>query len=320
MESSEKTEQQTTESTTAKPSRAKTRWSNKQWFGWGLGGALVIGLCGSVAAAYAVAPTSGYTRVISRVLPLPAALVGSHTVTIKDFLSERDALVKYYTSQQQQDQIPTDADLNGQILDTLVNKAVLEEVAAKAGVQADPAQIDAALAEMVSQAGGDDALDQQLEESFGWTRDEFRSHVLHSVALSEAMQTHVSADASLQADAQTRAQSALDRLNAGEAFADVAGEVSEDFSSVNGGDVGTVPESQIPAPALEAIKELKNGAYSDIIETDGAFVILQVRDITKGEEENQYTLSSIVIGKATLAGIVEQALQNTRVTRLIDRS
>lgn len=284
----------------------------------GLVVAIVVALVAATGIAYAFPPSSTYVRVVSKVVPLPAAIVDGRVVYVRDFLSERDALVTYYTAQQQA--IPVDADLTKQILDTLINKAALENLAAKAGVKPDEAQLDTAEAEMTTQAGGEAAMEEQLKTSFGWTRAEFRARVLRSIALAEAMQAHVSADTALQADAKTHAEAALARIQAGEDFAKVAEEESDDTSGANGGDLGSVPESQIPPPALEAIKLLKKGEVSGIIETDGAFVILRLIDTTQGEAEPQYHLASVVIEKKTLEDLVNQELEGSKVRRLYDRS
>lgn len=61
-----------------------------------------------------------------------------------------------------------------------------------------------------------------------------------------------------------RAKSARDRLSAGEDFAKLAGELSDDRkTSATGGELGTLAESELPENFREAIKKLKAGQISD---------------------------------------------------------
>jgi len=87
-------------------------------------------------------------------------------------------------------------------------------------------------------------------------------------------------DAATDADARRKAQALLAQLNAGGDFAQVAMDYSEDPStSVNGGDLGYIPESALAQtdPALKrAVLALKPGETSPIIGVGGGYRILKL--------------------------------------------
>lgn len=74
-----------------------------------------------------------------------------------------------------------------------------------------------------------------------------------------------------EADAKKKIQMISNRLDSGEDFATVAMDYSEDpESSVNGGDIGLIPESglkQTDQATRDAVLKLKPGQYSGIIQT-----------------------------------------------------
>ena len=80
-------------------------------------------------------------------------------------------------------------------------------------------------------------------------------------------------------EAQERAQKALDRLEAGEEFAAVAKEVSEDAATKGaGGDLGLVEPADIATELADAAAKLGAGERSGIVESDQGLHILLVEE------------------------------------------
>ncbi|MGC8778167.1 MAG: SurA N-terminal domain-containing protein [Candidatus Caldatribacteriaceae bacterium] len=88
---------------------------------------------------------------------------------------------------------------------------------------------------------------------------------------------------------QEEAEKALKRLYLGEDFATVAKEVSVDPSGKQGGDMGWVPETQLPEEAREAIKKVQDSprAVTPIISRNNRFSIYRVLE-WKPQEEKTY--------------------------------
>lgn len=85
------------------------------------------------------------------------------------------------------------------------------------------------------------------------------------------------ADAATVAARRARAEAALARLKAGEAFEVVAREVSEDANRERGGEIGARPASRLPDLFVDATRDLAAGAFTPTLVRSGAgFHILKV--------------------------------------------
>lgn len=92
--------------------------------------------------------------------------------------------------------------------------------------------------------------------------------------------------------ARTKARSAADRLKAGEDFATVAREISEDeFSAPQGGDLGFFPRGQMVPEFDEAVFSLAPNTVSDPVRTDFGFHVIRVEEIRPSALQPQAEVS-----------------------------
>ena len=75
---------------------------------------------------------------------------------------------------------------------------------------------------------------------------------------------------------QAKAQRALDRVRAGEAFAGVAAEVSDAADRAAGGDLGLRPVDRLPSLFVDAVRDLKDGALAGPLRSGAGFHVLQL--------------------------------------------
>ncbi|MBU0645862.1 peptidylprolyl isomerase [Patescibacteria group bacterium] len=255
-------------------------------------------------------------RSVVNVLPYPALVINGERVSIKEFLLEYDALSNFY---QAQPEAPSEDELKVTVADTLVNKTILEQLSAKYGVSADDEQINLMMSEVAAAPGGEEAFAQQLADNFGWTMDDFRERVAKSLVLANQMTEFVGNNVDLQQNRRTGIDQAQTRLAAGEDFAIVAGDLSEDPSAKAGGDIGFVPLSEMVDPWLSAVVDLEVGEVSEIIESQENYMIFQVTDRIIKEEDEEIQMSVIVVNKVTLDEVVEEFLNNSEITRYLGK-
>ena len=168
-------------------------------------------------------------------------------------------------------------------LEVMIDQLIITKAAADLSVEVEPE----ALEEEVARVRGDDpdALAQWLAAS-GLTPEGLRSQ-LHAELITRAVRDAVTASMPrvqpqvrvshiLLAD-QTPAERALRRLQAGEAFAEVALSLSEDTATrENGGDLGYLPRGVMPPAFDEAAFALAPGQPSGILESEAGLHILLV--------------------------------------------
>lgn len=279
--------------------------------------ALVVGISSFV---YLHPPTDRTVRVITAVVPFPAAIVGSDVITVNEYLKERDALNAYFkSSAEQSGTVPSETEIEANIMDTLVHKSAVNRLAEEAGVTIDEPRVDAFYEQALGGADPQEFADQ-LQSMFGWSTDEFRDRVVRPVVLAMQLGEKIGADVEVQNPRREQAQDAYDRLAKGEDFAAVAGDTSADSSATSGGDVGYVKVQDIPSEWSGTIGSLGIGAYSGVEEGTDAFMIFKVMDRTGSGDAAQVKLSIISVPKVTLEETVQEYLDSSRVWKLIGRA
>ncbi|HJW12021.1 MAG TPA: peptidylprolyl isomerase [Albitalea sp.] len=85
------------------------------------------------------------------------------------------------------------------------------------------------------------------------------------------------ASATLQAERRTRAETAMSRVKAGEAFEAVAREMSEDANKAQGGVIGMRPADRLPDVFVEQVRSLKAGELAPaLLRTGAGFHLLKL--------------------------------------------
>lgn len=122
----------------------------------------------------------------------------------------------------------------------------------------------------------DDAYTKQKDRYTGLEKQVRARHVLVKVA--------PDATEADKAIARAKAEDVLARAKAGEDFATLAREFSEDEGSrKNGGDLGFNPKGRMVAPFDEAQFALAPGAMSDVVESSFGFHVIKVEAVREGD-------------------------------------
>ncbi|MCB2022776.1 MAG: peptidylprolyl isomerase [Rhizobacter sp.] len=218
--------------------------------------------------------------------------------------------------------LPSDAELRKQITDALIDERVLITYARDMGVKVDPAEIDRAVANIASQNKITlDQLRAQLQAEgmdYGRFRDTLRDQIAvervrerdvvariqptdreidalldqQRAAVGASIEYNIAqilvtvpegASEAVVAERRARAEAALARVKAGEPFATVAKEVSEDANRNNGGEIGMRPAERLPDLFVEAVRPLAPGQVSPALLRSGAgYHVLKLVDKRDG--------------------------------------
>ncbi len=189
-----------------------------------------------------------------------------------------------------------------------VRRELVRREAERLGVVADPAEVASRRSAMIDQLGGEQALasalervpmtDEQLRSGLndGVLREalqdtKFKSLAAPSAAARDYYDGHrasfrQTASAHLwgiQVAAERVAESALRRLRSGHSFAEVARQFSSDpESKAQGGDMGVVALSSLPAPLRKAVEATPEGKVSDPVQGPGGWYLLKATGRTSG--------------------------------------
>jgi parvulin-like peptidyl-prolyl isomerase len=134
-------------------------------------------------------------------------------------------------------------------------------------------------------AGNNTASDESVSAFYEANKRDFSkvrlSHILIPNSDSPLVREQKIPGALPAADAKREIEEALAKLRRGIGFPEVAREYSKDQeTATKGGDLGYVSRGQMPAAVEAAAFALKEGAFSDIVESPFGFHILYVSEFT----------------------------------------
>jgi parvulin-like peptidyl-prolyl isomerase len=254
----------------------------------------------TIAATVPITPTGGVEVALAAIEPVEGVLatVNGQEITWADYEPElmqslHSVTLQYgldWNQAENLDLLPTFQD---EILQTLISRTVMRQGAAEEGIRASQEAVDARVAEQMTaivDSGQFTSWEQFLDE-YGLTEEYFARLMEDAVLIDEVSEMHapsreveqVHARHILVADQETGEQ-VLTRLEAGEDWAALASELSQDTSNKDSdGDLGWFPRGVMVAEFEDAVFSLEPGTTSDPIQTDYGYHIIQV--LEKGMRE-----------------------------------
>ncbi|KKW33190.1 MAG: hypothetical protein UY77_C0004G0011 [Candidatus Uhrbacteria bacterium GW2011_GWA2_53_10] len=297
-----------------------TREKNARLFVLGLLAAfMVLFVVGSSLYVYTRPASDALARGLARVIPYPAAIVGTDVILVRDFLFEYDGLKTYFATQSEMEPLP-EKETKKNLMDTLINRVMIERFAKNYKIALDPAK-EAELMQNLLVSGNitEEQLEAQVHETFGWEVEEFKKRIVRPVVLSTQLSEAIAQDTETQKDKRAQIDAAYARLKNNEDFSLVASETNEDATAKMGGDIGFVNLMTVPESWRPTVTAMAEGTYADVLETNEAYYILRLNDKKEGEESVEYSLSVISVYKHTLEDLLQDRLEHTRVWRFLGR-
>jgi peptidyl-prolyl cis-trans isomerase SurA len=268
--------------------------------------ALALGLT-LVAGAVPASAQSPATRSTPNVSDYIVAVVNTELVTNAE-LQLRMTRIREEAARSNQS-LPPEPEFRKQVLDALVNERVLVTNARENGNKIDDAELDRAVQNVAVQNQLTlDQLRARLQQQglpYGTFRNNVRDQMMvertrerevnSRIKISDAdidaliAQKRATSGSTAQLDIaqilitvpdgasddviaqrKARAEAALSRVKAGEAFDKVARDVSEDGNRAKGGDIGLRPADRLPDLFVTAVKSLKPGEVAPTLLRSGA--------------------------------------------------
>lgn len=207
-----------------------------------------------------------------------AARVNGEPIVMSYFEHE---VVRFRASLDPNLPVPTDAEVNQKVLDSLIDQALLAQAAQTNGFSLDEAGVQARVDNLITQLGSPEALNQWMQTNFyddiefrmalqlaaeaAWQRDQIVATVPEKVE-----QAHVR---QIITQTEGNANAALLELGGGTGF-DV---IALRYSPATGGELGWFPRGYLNNPEIEeAAFTLPVGSYSQVIGTEIGYHIIKV--------------------------------------------
>lgn len=260
----------------------------------------------SVLLLYRFQTTSGFMYQVTRVVPFPIARTGGTFIAYENYLFELGHYIHYYENQQQLS-FETDAgkaqldSYKQRAIDKVVNDAYIKLLAEEKGITVEESEIDEQIRiarEQNRLGGSEEVFEDVLKEYWNWSVDDFRRSLKTEILEQKVLRA-------MDSGAERRATEALARIEAGEDFATIAAEYSEDPATKdNGGEFGFVNKSNrnVSQQTVDTLFNLPEGENSTVVivpygtgyalaiiknlelkgsEARGAHIIIPLKDINE---------------------------------------
>jgi parvulin-like peptidyl-prolyl isomerase len=217
-----------------------------------------------------------------------AALVNNQPVSLQEYEAQVALAVSALSDQQSFDPQTTEGQaallqLRRQILDSMIDQTLIEQAAAREGVVVPMEKVEAEMNRLI----GDDPVkfDDWLKTN-DMTRESFKAQLQHQL-LSAAFQEYIVGSSAPEVEqvhvrhilvtTEAEAMDVLVKLRAGESFATLAQEYSQDRATKDqGGDLGFFPRGIMPVEIEQVAFALDPGQVSGIVESDFGYHIIEV--------------------------------------------
>ena len=269
----------------------------------------------TITTTVPIAPAGGVEVALAAIKPVAGVLatVNGQEITWTDYEPElkqslHGVTLQYGVDWNQAENIDLLGTFQDEILQTLIDRTVLRQSAAKEGIEASQEAVEARIEEQktaVLDSGQFSSWEQFLEQ-YGMGEEYFARLMEDAVLVDQVSEAHapsreaeqVHARHILVADEETGKQ-VINRLEAGEEWAALASELSQDTSNKDSeGDLGWFGRGVMVTAFEEAAFSLEPGTTSDLVQTDFGYHIIQV--LEKGMRE---------LDDATYQSMVSQAFQ-----------
>jgi foldase protein PrsA len=176
----------------------------------------------------------------------------------------------------------------GQVLDQLIDRTLLKQLAGEEGITVDAEDIEAEIASIQEQIEADATIedwDSFLAQN-NLTEEVIRSLIADQLLTEALVESHSGSTVQEQVHAshilvetEETGQEVLDLLEEGRDFEDLAAEYSTDPGSKDqGGDLGWFPRGMMVPEFEEAAFSLEPGETSGLVESDFGFHIIRVHE------------------------------------------
>ncbi len=270
-------------------------------------------------------------RIVTEVVPYPAAIVDGSVIRYVDFQDGVAALERFYREEKAKappgSAFAGEGDIRSRVLDRLVRDQLAVNLAARRGIAVTADDIEkkyrsAVIGGASSGIEGTQSelrAEQALNALYGLTPSEFKTRMLRPFLVRQKLVAAILKDDAVNAEKLKKALSAIDALKAGKPFRDVAKSYGEDANVTStGGERGWIGRGLLP-PAVEAAAfALKPGETSGIVRDEIGYHILQVADRKmSGGKVTQVELREIVIHPVSLDDYLDDQLKSASVITFV---
>ena len=218
------------------------------------------------------------------------------------------------------------AQMRRQVLDSMIEQVLIMQAAAQEGVAISDEELEATIQQSIEEGGGQASFEEWLQTSdltYGDFKEEIRFQLL-AQAIFERVTGSIPTTAEqvharhIVVNTEEEAQAILTRLQAGEDFAALARQHSQDENTKEaGGDLGFFPRGLLLSPEVEeAAFALQPGQISEVVRSQFGYHIIQVLEKVPDRPLPPELLNSLK--EQAFAAWMQKQWEGATIERFID--
>jgi parvulin-like peptidyl-prolyl isomerase len=260
---------------------------------------IVVALFGVLVYVYA--SDNPAVKVAADIIPYPAEQVNGHFARYSDYLFQLNLNERAYQYNSKLNNQPAVdytsakgkkllAQMKKQSLNTVELESVVAQLAQQQHVTLSNKDVNNLLNQFYQRYGGQATLLKMLNQVYGWNLSDLKK-VIRQQLLQQDVQTAVT-NGPAAAAAKAKAEDVLSKFKSGSAFATLAKQDSQASDAANGGDMGNITKTQVPADVWTAVSALQPGQTSDVVKVSGGYAIYTV--VAKNADGSIHTQEILV--------------------------
>jgi len=278
------------------PKKTKRKLSPVQMIIIGIAVALLLFVGVLSYLVYSGKNDSSAVKNITRVVVIPAGIVDGNYITAYSYLDQIDILKNYYKEFKKTDFNSEDgkkvlSEIRTDVSDRLAEDAIVSSEAAKLKVTVSKKDINEEYDRLIASNGGQKSFSDILQKYYGLILDEFKTKIFAPRLLRQKLTEKINNEESETGTAKKKADELFAKAKAGEDFAKLATENSQDpGSAANGGDLGYFGKGKMVPEFEAAAFAAKTGDIVGPIKTVYGYHIIKVTDVKDGQVKASHIL------------------------------
>lgn len=295
-----------------------------------LGGGVAFFLLAFGFGLYRYDWNGGVTKIVTTVLPYPAAIVDGRVIRFSDYQNTLAVLQRFYEAERERaapgSAFPSEAELKERVLDRLIKDQLAISLAERYEIVVTSETVRSAydstildqssLDSPTGKAKAEVRAAETLDDLYGLRPSQFKNRVLHPFLIRQQLERAIQDDAELNAEKRKKAEAALAELKQGKTFKDVALAYSEDPSAAaTGGDRGMIGRGLLPPEVEAAAFALSPGETSSLVKSALGYHVLRVTERQEsGGVVTKVKLQEILVRPIQLDDYLEAQKKTASIT------
>lgn len=172
----------------------------------------------------------------------------------------------------------------------MIRENYLGQIAKKNNLEVTQDEVNVEYQILVTQAGSEEQVNEQLLSLYNWTSDEFKAKVLKPFLIRSIVQDYL---VGKDSESKNLADEVLNKIKNEEiTFAEAAAKYSDDTTADSGGELGYFSRGQM-VPEFETVAfALEVGEISDVVKTEFGYHIIKLIEKVEATEETAEQLNA----------------------------